>query len=75
MKGDPFLFRLVKMSPKRCWWRPTSQEVVEEGDYLSLHCHCQNDSCIKMGCDVSRFNVSVIVRDKVTKTVSINHNL
>ena len=27
--------------------------------YLSLHCHCQNDSCIKMGSDESHFNVSV----------------
>jgi len=34
--------------------------------YLPLHCHHQNDSCIKMGSDESRFNVSFIVRDKVT---------
>ena len=27
--------------------------------YLSLHCHHQNDSCIKMGSDESPFNVSV----------------
>ena len=27
----------------------------------------QNDSCIKMGSDESHFNVSLIVRDKVTK--------
>ena len=27
--------------------------------YLSLHCHHQNDSCIKMVSDVSYFNVSV----------------
>ena len=33
--------------------------------YLSLHCHHQNDSCIKMGSD--DFNVSLIVRDKVTR--------
>ena len=25
---------------------------------LSLHCHYQNDSCIKMGSDESHFNVS-----------------
>ena len=43
--------------------------------YLSLHCRHQNDSCIKMGSDKSDFNVSLIVRDKVTnKTVSIDHN-
>ena len=35
--------------------------------YLSLHCHHQNDSCVKMGSDESHFNVSLIVRDKVTR--------
>ena len=34
--------------------------------YLSLRCHHQNDSCIKMGSDKSHFNVTLIVRDKVT---------
>ena len=34
---------------------------------LSLHCHHQNDSCIKMGSDESHFNVSLIVKDKVTR--------
>ena len=54
---------------------------VEEGGggkreiiYLSLHCHHQNDFCIKMGSDESHFNVSLIVRDKVTR-LSTNHNL
>ena len=44
---------------------------VEVGEreiiYLSLHCHHQHDSCIKMGSDESHFNVSLIVRDKVTR--------
>ena len=35
--------------------------------YLSLHCHHQNDSCIKTGSDESHFNVSLSVRDKVTR--------
>ena len=35
--------------------------------YLSLHCHHKNDSCIEMGNDESHFNVSLIVRDKVTR--------
>ena len=35
--------------------------------YLSLHCHHQNDSCVKMDSDKSYFNVSLIVRDKVTR--------
>ena len=34
--------------------------------FLSLHCHHQNDSCIKVGSDESHFNVSLIVRDRVT---------
>ena len=44
-------------------------EVGGEGEilYLSLHCHHQNDSCIKMGSDESHFNVSLIVRAKVTR--------
>ena len=45
-------------------------EVGEEGDYdlyLSLHCHHQNGSYIKMGSDESHFNVSLTVRDKVTR--------
>ena len=43
-------------------------EVGErEIKYLSLHCHHQNDSCIKMGSDESHFNVSLTVRDKVTR--------
>ena len=35
--------------------------------YLSLQCHHHNDSCIKMGSDESHFNVSLTVRDKVTR--------
>ena len=35
--------------------------------YLSIHCHHQNDICIKVGSDESHFNVSFIVRDKVTR--------
>ena len=33
---------------------------------VSLHCHHQNDFCIKMVSDESHFDVSLIVRDKVT---------
>ena len=35
--------------------------------YIPLHCHHQNDSCIKVGSDESHFNVSLNVRDKVTR--------
>ena len=52
-------------------------EVGEEGDYiyLSLHCHHQNGSCIKMGSDESHFNVSVGSDGQSHKTVSTNHSL
>ena len=33
------------------------REIIQA--YLSLHCHHQNDSCIKMGSDESHFNVSL----------------
>ena len=44
-------------------WGRKSQKTA----YLSLHCHHQNDSCIKMGSDESHFNVSLIARDKLIK--------
>ena len=40
--------------------------------YLSLHCHHQNDTCIKMGSDESHFNVSVGSDGQSHKTVSTN---
>ena len=44
-------------------WRWGRREII----YLSLHCHHQNDFCIKVGSDENHFNVSLIVRDKVTR--------
>ena len=35
--------------------------------YLTVHCQHQNDFCIKIGSNDSHFNVSLIVRDKVTR--------
>ena len=35
--------------------------------YLSLHCHHQNDFCIKVGSNDNHFNVSLTVKDKVTR--------
>ena len=43
--------------------------------YLSLRCHHQNDSCIKMGSDESHFNVSVGSEGQSHKTESTNHPL
>ena len=51
-------------------WR-LGKEII----YISLHCHHQNDSCIKMGSDESHFNVSVGSDGQSHKTVSTNHNL
>ena len=38
-------------------WRWEQREII----YLSLHCHHQNDSCIKKSSDESHSNVSVDV--------------
>lgn len=43
-----------------------SQEVGEEGAYTYLHCHQQNDSCVKMGSDESCCNASFLVKDEIT---------
>ena len=53
-------------------WRWREREIK----YLSLYCHHQNDSCIKMGSDAeSHFNVSVGSDGQSHKTVSTDHNL
>ena len=52
-------------------WKWGKREII----YLSLHCHHQNDSCIRMGSDEIRFNVSVGSDGHSHKTVSTNHNL
>ena len=43
--------------------------------YLSLHCHPQNDICIKMDSDENYFNASVGSDGQSHRTVSTNHNL
>ena len=50
-------------------WIWGKKEII----YLSLHCHHQNDSCIKMGSDESPFNTSLTVRVN-QKTVSTDDN-
>ena len=56
-------YRYTRLKPAHGVWRWGTREII----YLSLHCHHQNDSCIKMGSDERHFNVLLIVRDKVTK--------
>ena len=52
-------------------WRWGERESI----YLSLHCHHQNDFCIKMGSKESQFNVSVGSDGQSHRKVSTNHNL
>ena len=52
-------------------WKWGEMEII----YLSLRCHRQNDSCIKMGSDESHFNVSIGSVGQIHKTVSTKHNL
>ena len=43
-------------------------EMWEEGDYIPIATLSPpDDSCIKMGSDESHFNVSLTVRDEVTR--------
>ena len=57
------IIRLIRDGGKG-GWRWGNREII----YLSLHSHHhQNDSFIKMCSDESHFNVSLIVRDKVTR--------
>ena len=48
----------------REWIEGREREII---CLSALHCHHQNDFCIKIGSDESHFNVSLIVRDKVTR--------
>ena len=64
------IVRLIRDGEKGVW-RWGKREII----YLSLHCHHQNESCIKMGSNESHFNVSVGSDEKSLKTASTNHNL
>ena len=59
----------------RDWEKGVRRWGEREIIHLSLHCHHQNDFCIKMGSDESHFNVSVGSDGQNHKTVSANHNL
>ena len=65
------LIRDEKKEGKGVWRCVGGGEII----YLSLHCHHQNDFCIKMGSHESHFNVSVGSDGQNHKTVSTNHNL
>ena len=53
----------------KAYWRPGDGGGGRRKFYniLSLHCHHQIDSCIKIGICESHFNASLIVRDKATR--------
>ena len=58
----------VHRNHKAYWGGGGGMDVGErEIICLSLHCHHQNEFCIKMGSDENHFNVSLTVRDKVTR--------
>ena len=72
--GDRVVSRDVlagtELSPEMYWRGPRSQEVGDAEAYLKLRlCH-QNEFCIRMGSSESHFNVSLIVRGKVTRLCS-----
>ena len=46
--------RLIRDGEKDGGVRGVEMEII----YLSLHCHYENDFCIKVGSDESHFNVS-----------------
>ena len=48
-------------------WKGVQRWEKREIIYPSLHCHHQNDSCIKIGSDKSHFNVSLTVRNKAKR--------
>ena len=45
--------RLIRDGEKEGVWRWGEREII----YLSLHCHHQNDFCMKVGSDEIHFNV------------------
>ena len=63
----------VHRNRKAYWGRGEGgMEVGEEGDYIYTYRYTvspQNDFCIKMGSDESRFIVSLIVRTKSQDSV------
>ena len=65
--------RLIRDREKggKCVQRCEKKEII----YLLIHCHHQNDSCIKVGGNESHFHVSVGSDGQSYKTVSTNHNL
>ena len=55
----------AELSLKRYCRRWGKRETMP---YTYLHCHHQNDFCMKMGSRVSQFNVSlIIVKDRVIR--------
>ena len=58
-----------EFSPKRYWQGPGSQITGDLGWgarwlYLTLHCHHQNDFCLKTGSDEGRLNLSLNVTEE-----------
>ena len=65
----------AELSRKRYWLGQRSQEVGGLWRlYLTLHCHHQNDSCIKKGSDMRCFEVFVNSEGQSHEAVSTDHN-
>ena len=75
--------KLSKVS-KRAWCLTSTDTIrlIRDGGrwrkreitYLSLHCHYQNDSCIKMGSDERHCKSLINCEGQTQKTVSTDHN-
>ena len=60
--------RLIKDGEKRGKW--VWRWEKREGDYIPVATLSPPESCFKVGSDECHFNVSLIVRDKVTRQCS-----
>ena len=67
----------AELSLKRYWRGQRSQDVGKEGDCRPTYCHTVTTTmtpALTWGSDESHFNVPLIVRNVVTKAVSMNGN-
>ena len=64
--------RLIRDGGKGVWMWGERETIIYI--LIAIHCHHQNDFCIKMGSDESHFSVSVGSDGRSHRTVSANHN-
>ena len=66
-------FFYAELFPERYWWEPSSLEKMETISHATLP--PPEWSCVQTSDDESHFNVSLIVKDNVTETMSITTTL